>query len=104
MWCEHWAKCSRERWAPAGFRAAAGGKHGHRERHGLELMTLTHVLMCETAAEAQLANWFTKQLLKCSKIHQQKTDNRGPASQAGSRPCSGMGLPLWGQVGWNRHS
>lgn len=62
MWCEHWAKCSRERWAPAGFRAAAGGKHGHRERLGLELMTLTHVLMCETV----LANWFMKQLLKWS--------------------------------------
>lgn len=48
MWCGHWAKCSRECWASAGFRAAAGGKHGHRERHGLELMTLTHVLMRET--------------------------------------------------------
>lgn len=48
MCCEHWAKCSRECWASVGFRAAVGGKHGYRESHGLELMTLTHVLMCET--------------------------------------------------------
>lgn len=46
MWCEQGLNAPE---SAGGFRAAAGGKRGHREGPGVELMTLTRVLLRETA-------------------------------------------------------